>query len=164
MSIFYWEFLLLIRKILLVIPLQGFSADWILEGIADLEMIKKITFPDETTYSIYTAETNGTSNTGFFWFANCAGDSLVRKGKMIETNFYCNTEVSDGNKFYMIQTRSKTDKDLGVGKSIIMGGTNIYNELIGTECKYAVQFFKNNKVSVRNICKIPDHYFIKMKK
>ena len=136
----------LILLLLSIYSLTSFSADWIVEGIATLKKEKKILLPDDTTYTVYTGYTDGNSNTGDYWFAVCAGDSLVKKEKMIQTTFYCENELSDGNKFYMKQFRSKTDQDAGVGKSIILGGTGVYKKLTGTSCTYAVKFFDNGKV------------------
>ena len=154
---------LFILLILIKYQSNANSADWIIDGIATLTLVKEVSLPDGSIYSIHTADATSTSNTGNFELTNCAGDRLVKEGKMIETNFYCEVEVSDGNKYYIMQKRSKTDADAGVGKQVIIGGTNIYNKLSGTVCTYAVSFYKN-RVFLKTICKIPDEIFSQLKK
>ena len=93
----------------------------------------------------------------------CSGNRLDKKGKLVEINVFCKVEVDDGNKYWTKLKRNTGDSDAGVSKFKFLGGTNSFNKLKGTECTYAVSYFKN-KIFGSNKCQISDELFQELKK
>ena len=99
--------------------------------------------PDGSIYSNFEQTGQGTSNLGKYVISNCSGNRLDKKGKLVEITVFCKVEVDDGNKYWTKLKRTTGDSDAGVSKFKFLGGTNSFNKLKGTECTYAVSYFKN---------------------
>ena len=81
----------------------------------------------------------------------------------MELHSYCENVLSDKSKYYVYQKRTKTDFDAGVGKTVIVGGTNGFAKLEGTKCNYAVSYL-NDRAFVSTKCIIPDKIFEELKR
>ena len=57
---------------------------------------------------------------------------------LIELKFFCYVELANGDKYYFIQYRTKSDIDVGLGKGTILGGIGVFlklwNKTLKTEC------------------------------
>ena len=71
-------------------------------------------------------------------------------------------ELSNGIKYYYMQSRNNSDTDVGVGKITILGGTGIFSKLVGIECLYGIKHMKKNLFTTTK-CDIPDNIFNELK-
>ena len=134
------------------------SATWIDESVSKITSYEKITMPDGSVYSISKGTGGGKDNTGKYTATECIGHRLEKNNKLIELKFFCNSELSNGDKYYFMQYRTESDTDVGVGKGVILGGTNIFSELKGTKCLYGIKHLKKN-IYTTTKCEIPDNVF-----
>ena len=150
----------------LLINLFFFSlsgADWKSNTYTTVTKKNILMLPDGLIYSNFDQTGLGTSNLGKYTIAKCSGNRLDREGKLVEINVYCEIEVDDGNKYWTKIRRASGDSDSGVSKFTFLGGTNSFDKLKGTECTYAVSYFKN-RVFGNSKCKISDELFEELKK
>ena len=153
----------------IIIILIGFSAnlsysvDWVSKTYSTVTIKNTTKLPDGSIYSNFEQTGQGTSNLGKYVITNCSGNRLDKKGKLVEITVFCKVEVEDGNKYWTKLKRTTGDSDAGVSKFRFLGGTNSYNKLKGTECTYAVSYFKN-KIFGSNKCQISDELFQELKK
>ena len=115
-----------------VLKLQ--SATWIEESVGNIISYEKINLPDGSVYSISKGTGGGKDNTGKYTSGSCIGHRLEKNNSLIELKFFCNVELSNGDKYYFMQYRTKSDTDVGVGKGTILGGTGVFSKLIGAKC------------------------------
>ena len=127
-----------------VLSKYSFAAEWISEASAKISILKKIELPGGSVYSSF--EVNGASkdNVGKYGTAYCVGHRIDSNNKLEEQKIFCNTYISDGNKYSFMQIRKKTDTDAGVGKTIILNGTGPYKKLVNKECIYAVKYLNDH--------------------
>jgi len=57
-----------------------------------------------------------------------------------------------------MQIRKETDTDVGVGKSIILGGTGPYKKLANKECIYAVKYLRDHAFATTK-CSVSDNTY-----
>ena len=152
--------ILIILVFLNIFKLQ--TATWIEENVGNIVSYEKINLPDGSVYSISKGTGGGKDNTGKYTSGSCIGHRLEKNNALIELKFFCNVELSNGDKYYFMQYRTKSDTDVGVGKGTILGGTGIFSKLIGTECLYGVKHLKKN-VYTTTKCEIPDNIFNELK-
>ena len=122
----------------------SFSAEWISEATAKINILKKLELPDGSTYSSFEVNGAGKDNTGKQSTAVCVGHRIDKNNKLEEQKIFCNTYISDGNEYSFMQIRRKTDTDAGVGKTVILNGTGPYKRLANKECIYAVSYLKDH--------------------
>ena len=139
------------------------GADWVSNTYSNVIKKDTMKLPDGSVYSNFDQTGQGTSNLGKYVITKCSGNRLDREGKLVEINVFCESEVDDGNKYWTKLKRTTGDSDAGVSKFIFLGGTNSFNKLKGTECTYAVSYFKN-KIFGNNKCIISDELFEELKK
>ncbi len=139
------------------------GADWISNTYSNVIIKDTLKLPDGSIYSNFDQTGQGTSNLGKYVITKCSGNRLDKEGKLVEINVFCESEVDDGNKYWTKLKRTTGDSDAGVSKFIFLGGTNSFNKLKGTECTYAVSYFKN-KIFGNNKCIISDELFEELKK
>ena len=153
----------------IIIFLIGFSVnlsyavDWVSKTYSTVTIKNTTKLPDGSIYSNFEHTGQGTSNLGKYVITNCSGNSLDKKGKLVEITVFCKVEVEDGNKYWTKLKRTTGDSDAGVSKFKFLGGTNSFNKLKGKECTYAVSYFKN-KIFGSNKCQISDELFQELKK
>ena len=154
------------KYILLVIFIfthkYSYSAEWISEATAKITILKKIELPGGSTYSSFEINGAGNDNTGKLSTAVCVGHRIDENNKLEEQKIYCKVYVSDGNEYSFMQIRKETDTDVGVGKSIILGGTGPYKKLANKECIYAVSYLKDHAF-VTTKCKVSNNIFNSLK-
>ena len=150
------------KYILLVILIfahkYSYSAEWISEATAKITILKKIELPGGSIYSSFEINGAGKDNTGKLSTAVCVGHRIDKNNKLEEQKIYCKVYVSDGNEYSFMQIRKETDTDVGVGKSIILGGTGPYKKLANKECLYAVSYLKDHAF-VTTKCKVSNNIF-----
>ena len=150
------------KYILLVILIfthkYSYSAEWISEATAKITILKKIELPGGSIYSSFEINGAGKDNTGKLSTAVCVGHRIDKNNKLEEQKIYCKVYVSDGNEYSFMQIRKETDTDVGVGKSIILGGTVPYKKLANKECIYAVKHFRAHAFATTK-CSVSDNTF-----
>ena len=139
-----------------------FSAIWIEEGIGTITEYNRVLLPDGSIYSILKGVGAGKDNTGKYSSGSCIGHRLEKNNSLIELKVYCDMELSNGIKYYVMQSRNNSDTDVGVGKITILGGTGIFSKLVGIECLYGIKHMKKN-VFTTTKCEIPDNIFNELK-
>ena len=140
----------------------SYSAEWISEATAKITMLKKIELPGGSTYSSFEINGAGKDNTGKLSTAVCVGHRIDKNNKLEEQKIYCKVYVSDGNEYSFMQIRKETDTDVGVGKSIILGGTGPYKKLANKECMYAVKYLRAHAFATTK-CSVSDNTFNSLK-
>lgn len=150
------------KYILLVIFIfihkYSYSAEWISEATAKITILKKIELPGGSTYSSFEINGAGKDNTGKLSTAVCVGHRIDKNNKLEEQKIYCKVYVSDGNEYSFMQIRKETDTDVGVGKSIILGGTGPYKKLANKECIYAVKYLRDHAFATTK-CSVSDNTY-----
>ena len=149
--------------LLIFINKNSFSAEWISEATAKVNILKKIELPGGSIYSSFEVSGAGKDNTGKQSTADCVGHRIDKNNKLEEQKIFCNTYISDGNEYSFMQIRKETDTDAGVGKTLILSGTGPYKNLANKECIYAVSYLKNHAF-VTTKCIITDETFDLLKK
>ena len=154
------------KYILLVILIfthtYSYSAEWISEATAKITILKKIELPGGSIYSSFEINGAGKDNTGKLSTAVCVGHRIDKNNKLEEQKIYCKIYVSDGNEYSFMQIRKETDTDVGVGKSIILGGTGPYKKLANKECIYAVKHLRAHAFATTK-CSVSDSTFNSLK-
>ena len=140
----------------------SYSAEWISEATAKINILKKIELPGGSIYSSFEINGAGKDNTGKLSTAVCVGHRIDKNNKLEEQKIYCKIYVSDGNEYSFMQIRKETDTDAGVGKSIILNGTGPYKKLANKECIYAVSYLKDHAF-VTTKCKVSNNIFNSLK-
>ena len=82
-------------------------------------LVMKINLPDGSVYSI-SKGTGRKDNTGKYTSGSCIGHRLEKNNSLIELKFFCNVELSNGDKYYFTQYRTKSDTDVGVEKVLYL--------------------------------------------
>ena len=136
----------------------SYSAEWISEATAKITILKKIELPGGSTYSSFEINGAGKDNTGKLSTAVCVGHRIDKNNKLEEQKIYCKVYVSDGNEYSFMQIRKETDTDVGVGKSIILGGTGPYKKLANKECIYAVKYLRDHAFATTK-CAVSDNTY-----
>ena len=139
-----------------------YSATWVEEGIGNINEYNRVNLPDGSIYSILKGTAAGKDNTGKYSSGLCIGHRLEKDNSLIELKVYCDMELSNGIKYYYIQSRNNSDTDVGVGKITILGGTGSFSKLEGIECLYGIKHIKKN-VFTTTKCDIPDYIFNELK-
>ena len=147
------KFTLLI--ILILFNKYSYSAEWISEATAKINVFKKLEIPGGSTYSSFEVTGAGKDNTGKQSTGVCVGHRIDKSNKLEEQKIFCNAYVLDGNEFSYMQIRKETDIDAGIGKTIILNGTGPYNKLANKECIYAVSYLKDHAF-VTTKCSVTD--------
>ena len=149
--------------LLIFINKNSFSAEWISEATAKVNILKKIELPGGSIYSSFEVSGAGKDNTGKQSTADCVGHRIDKNNKLEEQKIFCNTYISDGNEYSFMQFRKETDTDAGVGKTLILSGTGPYKNLANKECIYAVSYLKDHAF-VTTKCIITEETFDLLKK
>ena len=144
--------------IFMLINQYAYSAEWISEAIAKITILKKLELPGGFTYSSFEISGAGKDNTGKQSTAVCVGHRIDKDNKLNEQKVYCQSHLSDGNKYSFMQIRKETDTDAGVGKLVILNGTGPYKKLVNKECIYAVSYLKDHAF-VTTKCKVSNNVF-----
>ena len=142
----------------MLINQYAYSAEWISEAIAKITILKKLELPGGFTYSSFEISGAGKDNTGKQSTAVCVGHRIDKDNKLNEQKVYCQSYLSDGNKYSFMQIRKETDTDAGVGKLVILNGTGPYKKLVNKECIYAVSYLKDHAF-VTTKCKVSNNVF-----
>ena len=135
---------LIILFIFYIFKLQ--SATWIEESVSNIISYEKMNLPDGSVYSISKSNGGGKDNTGKYASSECIGHRLEKNNSLIELKFFCNVELSNGDKYYFMQYRTKSDTDVGVGKGTILGGTGVFSKLIGAKCINGKKHIKKKSI------------------
>ena len=149
--------------LLIFVNKNSFSAEWISEATAKVNILKKIELPGGSIYSSFEVSGAGKDNTGKQSTADCVGHRIDKNNKLEEQKIFCNNYISDGNEYSFMQFRKETDTDAGVGKTLILNGTGPYKNLANKECIYAVSYLKDHAF-VTTKCIITEEIFDLLKK
>ena len=125
---------------------------------------KEVILSDNSKISTFTSEGTFKNNLGNYGSITCIG-FIERKsdGEVTNLQNICETLDQNGIKVWSRGKRSKSGIQAGVGSSYIVDTTNPHkNLLIGTECKYAVNYVRD-LFFAKSICKINDEAFQKLK-
>ena len=141
--------------IIIIFNKYSYSAEWISEATAKINILKKLELPDGSTYSSFEVIGAGKDNTGKQSTGVCVGHRIDKNNKLEEQKIFCNAYISDGNEYSYKQIRRQTETDAGIGKTIILNGTGPYNKLANKECIYAVSYLKDHAF-VTTKCSVTD--------
>ena len=136
-----------------------YSAELISEGSGNFSQLE-IILTDKSKVSTFTTKGTFKNNIGKYGSFICIG-FIDRKssGEINKLENICESIDQDGIKTWTKGRRSKSDIKAGVGKSFIVDSTSKHKKiLIGTECKYAVNYVRALSFS-KTICKVKDNDF-----
>ena len=136
-----------------------YSAELISEGSGNFSQLE-IILTDKSKVSTFTTKGTFKNNIGKYGSFICIG-FIDRKssGEINKLENICESIDQDGIKTWTKGTRSKSDIKAGVGNNFIVDSTSKHKKiLIGTECKYAVNYVRDLSFS-KTICKIKDNDF-----
>ena len=135
------------------------SAELISEGSGNFSQLE-IILTDKSKVSTFTTKGTFKNNIGKYGSFICIG-FIDRKssGEINKLENICEIIDQDGIKTWTKGKRSKSDIKAGVGTNFIVDSTSKHKKiLIGTECKYAVNYVRDLSFS-KTICKIKDNDF-----
>ena len=135
------------------------AAELISEGSGNFSQIE-IILTDKSKVSTFTTTGTFKNNIGKYGSFVCIG-FIDRKssGEINKLENICESIDQNGIKMWTKGSRSKSDIKAGVGKSFIVDSTSKHKKiLIGTECKYAVNYVRELSFA-RTICKVNDNDF-----
>ena len=135
------------------------SAELISEGSGNFSQLE-IILTDKSKVSTFTTKGTFKNNIGKYGSFICIG-FIDRKssGEINKLENICEITDQDGIKTWTKGKRSKSDIKAGVGTNFIVDSTSKHKKiLIGTECKYAVNYVRDLSFS-KTICKIKDNDF-----
>lgn len=151
------------RIIFLILPIFScnklYSAELISEGSGNFSQLE-IILTDKSKVSTFTTKGTFKNNIGKYGSFICIG-FIDRKssGEINKLENICEIIDQDGIKTWTKGRRSKSDIKAGVGTNFIVDSTSKHKKiLIGTECKYAVNYVRDLSFS-KTICKIKDNDF-----
>ncbi len=136
-----------------------YSAELISEGSGNFSQLE-IILTDKSKVSTFTTKGTFKNNIGKYGSFICIG-FIDRKssGEINKLENICEIIDQDGIKTWTKGRRSKSDIKAGVGTNFIVDSTSKHKKiLIGTECKYAVNYVRDLSFS-KTICKIKDNDF-----
>ena len=136
-----------------------YSAELISEGSGNFSQLE-IILTDKSKVSTFTTKGTFKNNIGKYGSFICIG-FIDRKssGEINKLENICEITDQDGIKTWTKGKRSKSDIKAGVGTNFIVDSTSKHKKiLIGTECKYAVNYVRDLSFS-KTICKIKDNDF-----
>ena len=136
-----------------------YSAELISEGSGNFSQLE-IILTDKSKVSTFTTKGTFKNNIGKYGSFICIG-FIDRKssGEINKLENICESIDQDGIKTWTKGRRSKSDIKAGVGSNFIADSTSKHKKiLIGTECKYAVNYVRDLSFS-KTICKIKDNDF-----
>ena len=136
-----------------------YSAELISEGSGNFSQLE-IILTDKSKVSTFTTKGTFKNNIGKYGSFICIG-FIDRKssGEINKLENICEIIDQDGIKTWTKGKRSKSDIKAGVGTNFIVDSTSKHKKiLIGTECKYAVNYVRDLSFS-KTICKIKDNDF-----
>ena len=153
-----------LKKIIFLILLiflcnKLYSAELISEGSGNFSQLE-IILTDKSKVSTFTTKGTFKNNIGKYGSFICIG-FIDRKssGEINKLENICEIIDQDGIKTWTKGKRSKSDIKAGVGTNFIVDSTSKHKKiLIGTECKYAVNYVRDLSFS-KTICKIKDNDF-----
>ena len=135
------------------------SAELISEGAGNFSQLE-IILTDKSKVSTFTTKGTFKNNIGKYGSFTCIG-FIDRKssGEINKLENICESTDQNGIKMWTKGRRSKSDIKAGVGSNFIVDSTSKHKKiLIGTECKYAVNYVRDLSFS-KTICKIKDNDF-----
>ena len=145
-------------SILFIFSIQNLnSAELISEGAGNFSQLE-IILTDKSKVSTFTTIGTFKNNIGKYGSFTCIG-FIDRKssGEINKLENICESIDQDGIKTWTKGRRSKSDIKAGVGTNFIVDSTSKHKKiLIGTECKYAVNYVRDLSFS-KTICKIKDN-------
>ena len=145
-------------SILFIFSIQNLnSAELISEGAGNFSQLE-IILTDKSKVSTFTTKGTFKNNIGKYGSFTCIG-FIDRKssGEINKLENICESIDQDGIKTWTKGRRSKSDIKAGVGTNFIVDSTSKHKKiLIGTECKYAVNYVRDLSFS-KTICKIKDN-------
>ena len=135
------------------------SAELISEGSGNFSQLE-IILTDKSKVSTFTTKGTFKNNIGKYGSFICIG-FIDRKssGEINKLENICESTDQNGIKMWTKGRRSKSDIKAGVGNNFIVDSTSKNKKiLIGTECKYAVNYVRDLSFA-KTICKINDNDF-----
>ena len=124
----------------------------------------EIIMSDKSKVSTFRTEGTFKNNIGRYGSFVCLGFiEKMKNGQIKNLLNICESTDQYGNKIWSRGKRSKSNIRAGVGRSYIVDSTNKNRDLlIGTECKYAVNYLRNLSFS-KSICKISNENYERLK-
>ncbi|MAH88456.1 MAG: hypothetical protein CMJ06_00150 [Pelagibacterales bacterium] len=140
---------ILIIKLFFFIAFHSTAEKYIFESSSSV-ISNHINISKELKSSILNIESRWTDSLGEYGTSKCNGHILTEYEK-ISLTVFCENTASNGDKFWTQLIREK-DMAAGVGKAKYLNGTGKYQELIGLECPYAVNYMNENINFLKQIC------------
>ena len=144
----------LIFTILLCFSLkQVFSLDYISEFQANINIIKEFNISDKEKFRSYELIGTYTDQYGNYGKFDGIIISDNKDNKLIKLEGTAKTIYANNEVLYIKAFRKESDFDAGVATMEIVGASNKFKALIGTNCKQSVRYFKDTIFGLQK-CKI----------
>ncbi len=135
---------------------QLFAAELILD-VSGVVTKEEILINNKSSISTFKIISQWTDNLGHYGSSKCIG--FIERhadGEIKNLQNSCERIDENGIKYWTRGERSQSQLKAGVGYSRIIDSTSPYrNELIGTECKYAINYLNNLSFS-KTKCELSD--------
>ena len=149
------KYILITFSILFIFSLKNLSsAELISEGSGKFSQLE-IILTDKSKVSTFTTKGTFKNNIGKYGSFICIG-FIDRKssGEINKLENICESTDQNGIKIWTKGSRSKSDINAGVGITFIIDSTSKHKKiLVGTECKYAVNYVRDLSFA-KTICKM----------
>ena len=135
------------KAVLLLLILINFSLlladDYILEFQANVKIIKEYNISNNEKFRSYELKGTFTDEYGNYGKFEGIVISDVNDGKLIKLEGTAKIIYSNGEIIYLKAYRRKSDFDAGVANVKIIGSSENYKSLIGTQCIQSVRYFED---------------------
>ena len=114
-----------------------------MEGIGT-STSKTMTLNNGIKFLLYENNIGWTDNLGNYGLSKCMGTVTTMSNNDITLNIMCENTDKNGYKTWSVAKRSGSSMSGGIGYLEIVDSTVPYKDLlIGTKCKYAINYLKN---------------------
>ena len=129
--------------------------DYILKFQANVIIIKEYSISKTEKFRSY--KLNGTFTDQYGNYGKFEGIVIsdVKEDKLLKLEGTAKIIYSNGGTLYLRAYRKKSDFDAGVANAKIIGSSDKYKPLIGTECMQSVRYFEDTIFGLQK-CKLSD--------
>tara|TARA_B100001123_G_C14315898_1_gene633209 strand:+ start:33 stop:470 length:438 start_codon:yes stop_codon:yes gene_type:complete len=120
---------------------------------------EKIIFPDTTEYVQIKGEGSWQDNLGDYGKVFCLGKAEIQD-KIANLNAFCEAKNQNNVRFWIALKRS-SEMQAGVGIVQFIAGELKYENLVGIQCPYAIQYYEDMSF-FKQKCRLEDNVFNKL--
>ena len=124
--------------------------------------LKSFKLENGTNFSSLVSEGSWEDNLGNYGLSKCMGTVTTMSNNDITLNIMCENTDKNGYKTWSVAKRSGSSMSGGIGYSEIVDSTVPYKDLIiGTKCKYAINYLKNVSFTITK-CPVSNDLYTKI--